>query len=171
MWKQSELADAKFTDGNLLDRFLRDESGASAIEYALDRVRRFHRHCRIGDDGRHDGQKFVRVRRQRAEVMRSRGSFAKSAEQTIIRALVPAKAGTQERRRWIPAFAGMSGKSHSPAFSPVDISCVPSASASRACAEPGLSGCCWLGCGAQPNNQTISNVARRRPSASAKRSA
>jgi pilus assembly protein Flp/PilA len=35
MWKQSELADAKFTDGSLLDRFLRDESAASAIEYAL----------------------------------------------------------------------------------------------------------------------------------------
>src|SRR5262249_45421374 len=31
-----------------------------------------------------------------------------------------------------------------PGFSPVPISFVPSASASRAWAEPGRSGCCWL---------------------------
>ena len=41
---------------------------------------------------------------------------------------------------------------------------VPSASASRARAEPGLSGCCWLSCGAQPDSHTISKVARMRPS-------
>jgi pilus assembly protein Flp/PilA len=35
MGKPSKSADAKFTDGKLLGRFLRDESGASAIEYAL----------------------------------------------------------------------------------------------------------------------------------------
>ena len=58
-----------------------------------------------------------------------------------------------------------------PALSPAGISLVPSASASRCVAAPGLSGCCWLSCGAQPDSQTISNVARRRPSASAKRSA
>lgn len=45
------------------------------------------------------------------------------------------------------------------------------ASASRALALPGFSGCCWLSCGAQPDTQTISKVARTRPSASAKRSA
>ena len=33
----------------------------------------------------------------------------------------------------------------------------------------GLKGCCWLSCGAQPDSQTISKVARSRPSASAKR--
>ena len=37
--------------------------------------------------------------------------------------------------------------------------------------EPGRSGFCWLSCGAQPESQTISKVARRRPSGSAKRSA
>ena len=59
---------------------------------------------------------------------------------------------------------------HRSGFSPVGISCAPSASASRCAAEPGLSGFCWLSCGAQPDNQTISKVARTRPSASAKRS-
>ena len=49
-------------------------------------------------------------------------------------------------------------------FSPADISLVPSASASRCAAEPGLSGFCWLSCGAQPDSQTISKVARMRPS-------
>ncbi len=58
-----------------------------------------------------------------------------------------------------------------PAFRPPIFPCVPSASASRCAAEPGLSGFCWLSCGAQPDSQTISKVARRRPSASAKRSA
>src|SRR3954468_1649386 len=45
------------------------------------------------------------------------------------------------------------------------------ASARLAFADPGLSGCCWLACGAQPESQMMSNVARMRPSASAKRSA
>src|SRR5204863_9590725 len=45
------------------------------------------------------------------------------------------------------------------AFSPAGISLVPSASASRRCAEPGRSGCCWLSCGAQPESHTISKVA------------
>ena len=58
-----------------------------------------------------------------------------------------------------------------PAFHPLGISFAPSASASRCAAEPGLSGFCWRSCGAQPDSQTISNVARRRPSPSAKRSA
>ena len=57
-----------------------------------------------------------------------------------------------------------------PAFSPAETSRAPNASARRECAEPGLSGCCWFGCGAQPDSQTISNVARTRPSASANRS-
>ena len=35
----------------------------------------------------------------------------------------------------------------------------------------GLSGFCWLSCGAHPDSQTTSNVARMRPSGSAKRSA
>ena len=48
----------------------------------------------------------------------------------------------------------------------------PFTAASRlAFAEPGRSGCCWLACGAQPDSQMMSNVARMRPSASAKRSA
>ena len=55
-------------------------------------------------------------------------------------------------------------------LSPAGISLVPSASASRRCAEPGASGFCWLSCGAQPDSQTISKVARMRPSGSAKRS-
>jgi SAM-dependent methyltransferase len=37
-------------------------------------------------------------------------------------------------------------------------------------ADPGFSGCCWLSCGAQPDSQITSNMARMRPSASAKRS-
>ena len=60
---------------------------------------------------------------------------------------------------------------NAPAFSPAEISCVRNRSASRVLAEPGASGCCWLSCGAQPDSQTISNVARMRPSGSAKRSA
>lgn len=42
----------------------------------------------------------------------------------------------------------------------------PSASESRMRADPGRSGFCWLSCGAQPENQTRSKVARTRPSAS-----
>ena len=45
------------------------------------------------------------------------------------------------------------------------------ASARLAFAEPGRSGCCWLSCGAQPDSQMMSKVARMRPSGSAKRSA
>jgi len=44
------------------------------------------------------------------------------------------------------------------------------ASARLAFAEPGRSGCCWLSCGAQPDSQITSKVARMRPSVSAKRS-
>src|SRR5712692_4801272 len=58
-----------------------------------------------------------------------------------------------------------------PALSPAGISCVPSASASRVLAEPGASGCGWLACGFQPESQTMSKVARTRPSGSPKRSA
>jgi len=58
-----------------------------------------------------------------------------------------------------------------PGFSPVPISSVPSAAARRVCAEPGRSGFCWLSCGAQPESQMISKVARMRPSWSAKRCA
>ena len=58
-----------------------------------------------------------------------------------------------------------------PGFSPVGISRTPSASASRACAEPGRNGRCWSGCGAQPTSQAMSKVARSRPSVSAKRAA
>ena len=42
---------------------------------------------------------------------------------------------------------------------------------SRACAEPGRSGFCWLSCGAQPESQITSKVARILPSGSAKRCA
>src|SRR5205823_2750847 len=49
-------------------------------------------------------------------------------------------------------------KLQSPAFSPVEISVVRNASASRVFAEPGCSGFCWLSCGAQPDSQTISKV-------------
>src|ERR1700730_6799895 len=45
------------------------------------------------------------------------------------------------------------------------------ASARLAFAEPGFSGCCWLSCGAQPESQITSKVARMRPAGSAKRSA
>ena len=38
-------------------------------------------------------------------------------------------------------------------------------------AEPGFSGFGWLSCGAQPDSQMMSKVARMRPSGSAKRSA
>ena len=43
----------------------------------------------------------------------------------------------------------------------------PSASARRAAAEPGRSGCGWSGAGAQPVRKITSKVARTRPSASA----
>ena len=47
----------------------------------------------------------------------------------------------------------------------------PFTAASRlAFAEPGCNGFCWLSCGAQPDSQITSKVARMRPSASAKRS-
>ncbi len=42
--------------------------------------------------------------------------------------------------------------------------------ASRVVADPGFSGFCWLSWGAQPESQRRSNVARKRPSESAKRS-
>src|ERR1700752_4739160 len=58
-----------------------------------------------------------------------------------------------------------------PGFSPVLISRTPSASARRVRAEPRRSGFCWLSCGAQPESQMISNVARTLPSESEKRSA
>ena len=45
------------------------------------------------------------------------------------------------------------------------------ASARLVFAEPGLNGCCWLACGAQPDSQIMSKVAQMRPSASEKRSA
>jgi hypothetical protein len=60
---------------------------------------------------------------------------------------------------------------HGFAFSPALRSLTPSASARRALAEPGRKGRCWLSCGAQPDSQTRSKLARSRPSASAKRSA
>jgi hypothetical protein len=44
------------------------------------------------------------------------------------------------------------------------------ASAMLVFAEPGFSGFCWLSCGAQPDSQITSMVARMRPSGSAKRS-
>ena len=56
------------------------------------------------------------------------------------------------------------------ACSPVGSSSVPSASASRAWAEPGRRGFCWLSCGAQPVRVTISKVAGMRPSGRPKRS-
>ena len=47
----------------------------------------------------------------------------------------------------------------------------PFTAASRlAFAEPGCNGFCWLSCGAQPDSQITSKVARMRPSASEKRS-
>ncbi len=51
-----------------------------------------------------------------------------------------------------------------PGLIPVPISAVPSASARRALAEPGRSGSGWSGPGAQPVRNTISKVARTRPS-------
>ena len=54
--------------------------------------------------------------------------------------------------------------------SPAESSFTPSASASRCPAEPGARGFCCLGWGAQPDSQTISNVARMRLSGSEKRS-
>jgi hypothetical protein len=45
------------------------------------------------------------------------------------------------------------------------------ASSSRIAAEPGFNGFGWLSCGDQPLSHKISNVARKRPSGSAKRSA
>ena len=112
--------------------FLRDDSGATAIEYAL---------IASGIAGAiivvvfclgHVGAEHVHERLQRPELTTRNQGFG---------------------------------------FSPAEISRVPSASASRCVAEPGLSGFCWLSCGAQPDSHTISKVARRRPSASAKRSA
>ena len=44
------------------------------------------------------------------------------------------------------------------------------AASKLAFAEPGCNGFCWLSCGAQPDSQITSKVARMRPSASAKRS-
>ena len=44
------------------------------------------------------------------------------------------------------------------------------ASSRLAVADPGLSGFGWLSCGAQPDSQITSKVARMRPSGSAKRS-
>ena len=49
--------------------------------------------------------------------------------------------------------------------------CTRFTAASRlAFAEPGRNGFCWLSCGAQPDSQMMSKVARMRPSGSAKRS-
>src|SRR5262245_52216361 len=64
---------------------------------------------------------------------------------------------------------GQRSLAHRSAFWPADISCVPSASARRRIADPGASGFCWLSWGAQADSQTISKVARMRPSGSAKR--
>ena len=78
---------------------------------------------------------------------------------------------------WRPPAAGSALPSairphhHGFAFSPALRSLTPSASARRALAEPGRKGRCWLSCGAQPESQTRSKLARSRPSASAKRSA
>src|SRR5271170_2036350 len=46
-----------------------------------------------------------------------------------------------------------------------------SASSSRIAADPGFNGFGWLSCGTQPLSHKISNVARKRPSGSANRSA
>ena len=53
---------------------------------------------------------------------------------------------------------------------PAGIALPLTASARLAFAEPGFNGCCWLACGAQPDSQMMSKVARMRPSGSAKRS-
>jgi 8-oxo-dGTP diphosphatase len=56
-----------------------------------------------------------------------------------------------------------------PADQPL-VSHLMSLSASRCRAEPGANGFCWLSCGAQPESQSTSKVARMRPSGSANRS-
>ena len=63
------------------------------------------------------------------------------------------------------------GRDQPPAFSPSGRSTAPSASASRAVAEPGRFGVGWSGPGAQPDSHTISKVARTRPCGAGKLSA
>ena len=81
--------------------------------------------------------------------------------------------GSELKTNYYDKLAGLfqlSSVCYRPAFSPAGSSLVPSASARRCRAEPGASGFCWLACGAQPESQTISKVARTRPSRSEKRS-
>ena len=108
----------------MLPPLLRDESGATAIEYAL----------------------------------------IAAGIAVVIVAAVSARSVRRSKGSFISSVAGLQLTSHRPVFSPAGISAVPSASASRACAEPGRSGFCWLSCGAQPDSQMISNVARTLPS-------
>ncbi len=118
------------TAGRQLARFCADESGATAIEYAM---------------------------------------IASGIAVAIV-AAVYTLGGTGEEPvhdGLRPAFLKLTRRlSRPPEF--------PACAAHRraaSCAEPGFSGCCWLSCGAQPDSQTISKVARTRPSGSAKRSA
>ena len=68
---------------------------------------------------------------------------------------------------WVPAFAGTTHRMRRANYRFGRRT----ASARLAFADPGFSGFCWLSCGAQPDDQITSKVARMRPSGSAKRSA
>ena len=106
-------------------------------------------HRQSGGEGAHRGHRLRRVLRAAGDARRVRA----------VRAGELGQADQGRRHR-----AAIS-RQVQPAFSPVlPISRVPSASARRVCAEPGRSGFCWLSCGAQPESQIISKVARILPS-------
>ena len=107
-------------------RFVADEQGATAIEYAM-----------------------------------IAAGIGAAVAATVIEPRLQPNANFYDK---IGAICSTDALAIAPAFSPAGISLVPSASASRVRAEPGASGFCWLSCGAQPESQTISKVARMRPS-------
>ena len=144
-------------DATALVDFIADETGATAIEYGI---------IAAG------------VAAAIAAVVFGLGSSVKT---TLYDKIAGPSDCTIRRMRTCPArlFRSTRVKPHDnggpfdyrSAFSPLEISIVPSASARRVRAEPGASGCCWFACGAQPESHTISKLARKRPSGSENRSA
>ena len=122
-------------------RFARDERGATSIEY---------------------GMIALLVAVGMLVALRSLGETNANSWNRL---------GQQAQRRHAGQVAVSGGAAAAGlAVSPAGCSVVPSASASRALAVPGRSGCCWLSCGAQAVSVTISKVAGTRPSGRPKRS-
>lgn len=138
--------DRRFPGGAFLARFLSDRRGATAIEYGL--IAAFVCLAIIGSVAATGAGCLVRLGGHRHQDFRRLRSLSRS---TLLR--VP---------------SGRPDQSPGGFFDSAAIAF--KASPRLTVAEPGRAGFGWLASGAQPEAETMSNVARSLPSASAKRS-